>query len=99
MCKRRSDAEVEDEVDHSERHHKRQKRDDHTEVIAYDTSYSTEASEEITTPATTEYIDALRDVWLEKERLRSDPRKECREEGAWARDIRNKDQVISPVLS
>ncbi|KAH6670145.1 hypothetical protein B0J14DRAFT_657233 [Halenospora varia] len=95
--RRRSDAGVEDEVGDSERHHKRQKKDDHTGVMAYDASYGTEASEEITTPATTEHITVLRDVWLEKERLLSDPGKEWLDEAAWARDIRNDDRVMGPA--
>jgi hypothetical protein len=68
-------------VEESERHHKRQKKDDLTIVMAaHEASLGIEASEEITTQAATDHIDALRDAWLRKERLRSDPQKEWLEE-------------------
>ncbi|KAF4627294.1 hypothetical protein G7Y89_g10862 [Cudoniella acicularis] len=97
ILRRRSDVEVEGDTDESKQYHKRQKQDDLTEEIAYGASYGTEASEEIATPKATEDIDVLRDTWLGKERLRSDPDKAWLEEVAWARRIRNNDQVMNPA--
>jgi hypothetical protein len=64
--RRRSDAEVGDDVDDSEGRYKRQTKDDYTEVMAHEASDGTEASEGITTPAVTEHINVLRMFGLEK---------------------------------
>jgi hypothetical protein len=94
--RRRSDAEAEGDVDENGRHRKRQRKDELAVVTTQEASQSPEAFEEAITPIATEASDALRNDWLEKERSRSDPDKAWLKEEAWARHIRNGDQVMGP---
>ena len=59
-------------------------------------SESSEAFEEVSTPIATDASDALRNDWLKKERLSSDPNETWLEEEAWAYQIRSGAQVMGP---
>ncbi|KAG9235711.1 hypothetical protein BJ875DRAFT_260735 [Amylocarpus encephaloides] len=99
--RRRSDAEIDAEIKgeayESGRPHKRQRRNASAGEESHEGSDSTESSKAIPTPTCMEAIDSLRDTWLQKERLRSDPDNKWSEEQAWATNIRDGDQVMDPA--
>jgi hypothetical protein len=93
------DAEIRGEAHDRSLHYKRRKRVDSVGGAAHDDSKSTESSKAIPTLTCTKGIDSLRDTWLRKERLRSDPDNKWSEEETWATYIRDGDKVMDPADS
>jgi len=91
------DAEGNGEACERGRQRKRRRRDDSAGEGAHEGSERTESTKAVPTPTCTEGIDSLRDTWLQRERLRSDPDNEWSKEEAWATCIRDSDRVMDPT--
>lgn len=97
-CDADIDAEISGEVYERSMHHKRRRDNSAGEGVHHEDSESTESAKAIPTPPTcTRGIDSLRDAWLQKERLRSDPGDKWSEEEAWAMYIRDGGRVMDPA--
>jgi hypothetical protein len=94
--RKRSDAEVDDNEHGKGPHRKRQKVEDLAAEEVSEASKSSKAFEEVITPVATDASDVLRNDWLKKERLRSDPDKAWLKEEEWAYHIRSGNQVMGP---